>query len=120
MGWRTEHFEVCYFETATAESQMTRHRKICEIGLRGYIHNYLCLVIFLNWNLEREEYDNDVNRLVAFQKGCVCAAKQSTFMGLNSLFLRYCTRSDHRILSSILTYVITLRHEKCTKPSENY
>ena len=54
------------------------------------------------------------------QKGCVCAAKQSTFMRLNSLFSRYCTQSGHRILSSILTLGITLRHEKCTKPYTNW
>ena len=29
----------------------------------------------------RGEYDKDVCCLVEFQKACVCAAKQSTFMG---------------------------------------
>ena len=33
----------------------------------------------------RGEYDIDVCCLVEFQKGCVCAPKQSNFMGSNSL-----------------------------------
>ena len=65
-------------------------------------------------------YDKDVYCLVEFQKGSVCAAKQSTIVGLNSLFLRYCTRSGYRILSAILILGITPRHEKCTKPYENW
>ena len=43
------------------------------------------------------EYDKAVCCLAEFQKGYVCAAKQSTFMGLNSLSLWYCTRSGRRI-----------------------
>ena len=90
------------FWTATEESHMTGHRKVCQIGLRGNVHNYRCLMIFYISNLVRGEYDKDVCCLVEFQEGCVCAAKQSTFLGLNSLFLRYCTQSGHRILSAIL------------------
>ena len=52
------------------------------------------------------EYDKPICCLVEFQKGCVCAAKQSTFIGLNSLFFLYCTRSAHRTLSAILIWGI--------------
>ena len=91
------------FWTATEESQMTGHRKICQISLRVNIHNHLCLLILKLLNIVRCEYDIDVCGLVEFPKGSVCCTKQSTFMGLNSLILRYCTRSGHRISSAFVT-----------------
>ena len=102
-GMARKAFWSLRFLTATEESQITGPRKICQLGLRGYIYNYSCLVIFFIKNLVWGEYDKAVCCLAEFQKGCVCAAKQFTFMGLNSLFLWHCTRSGHRILSAFLT-----------------
>ena len=66
--------------TTTEESQMTGHRKICQIGLRGNIQNYLCLVIFWILNLMRGEYEKDVRCLVVW-----LSFKRGVFVLQNSL-----------------------------------
>ena len=60
---------------------MTGHREICQFGLRGIVYKYLCLAIFLIYNIGQCEYDKDVCCLVEFQKG-VFVLQNSLHYGL--------------------------------------
>ena len=51
----------------------------------------------------RGEYDKDACWLVEFKNGVFVLQNSLPFLGFSSVFLRYCTRSGHRILSGILT-----------------
>ena len=67
----------------------------------------------------RAEYDKGVFCLVEFQKGCVCAPKQSTFMGSNSLLFMILHPKWTSHFISYTDFEHTIRHEKCTKRYEN-
>ena len=85
---------------ANCEPQMKNHLwpgegKCVKSVQGGNIQNCLCFVIsWIIQNLVRGKRNTDVCCLVEFQQGFVCAAKQSTFVGLNSLFHDIATEVD--------------------------
>ena len=91
-----------------------RAQKLCQIGLRGNIHNCLCFVIFLIQNLVRGEYGKYVCCLVGFNRGVFV---------LQTVYLYGFEQSISMILQVKLTshfisytdFGHTLKNANCTK-----